>query len=105
MQAKLEKHAATLSQQAPHWVCLLLVVSGFLYYLDRIDERQSIEANRVDHVAVQRIDACHDVQERAISTMTELTVIAREQNQSLNQLIEIIEGLAKKRFDNHAENH
>ena len=54
---------ATIAKQAPHWAALVLVVGGFLWYLDR-------SSNTDDLVAKQRIDACHQVQTRSNEVLT-----------------------------------
>jgi uncharacterized protein HemX len=90
LQSAVTKSATTLATTAPHWVCLILVVGGFLWYLDRKDQIDSNNQDRSDLVAIQRIDNCHSVQERSIVVMEDLTTIIARQDQTFQSLTELI---------------
>lgn len=60
-------------KERPDFILMLLVVGGFLYYMDLKDQRAADvaerEAARADFVAEQRITACHDMQHKATEAM------------------------------------
>lgn len=91
-----EKTVSTLAQQAPHWVCLLIVVGGFLYYLDRIDERSATKAQKTDLVAVQRIESCHSIQDQSIKVMGELSATLKLQERSFHELSVTLDRIAER---------
>ena len=66
-------------KRRPDILALLLIVGGFLYYLDRHDSQlqaaQSVRDAREDIVANQRIQTCHDVQERAILSLERVSEV------------------------------
>jgi hypothetical protein len=77
-----------LVKQAPYLVCLLIIVGGFLVFMERRESRE-IDANRsADQIAQLRIDVCHDVQERSIRVMDEFNVVVRQQDDSFDNMME-----------------
>ncbi|MFT5266615.1 MAG: hypothetical protein ACI88C_000036 [Acidimicrobiales bacterium] len=73
MQARAEQTVSELAKTAPHWICLLLLSSSFLWYLDRKDAKDAEMSKREDLVAVQRIEQCHDVQKYSVEVMGRLS--------------------------------
>lgn len=75
-----------LVKNAPTMVVLFLVVAVFLFYLDRREDRDQSAKKRDDLVAVQRINQCHAVQERAIQAIEALEVVLHEQQLTMERL-------------------
>lgn len=60
-----EKSIESIATRAPHWAALVLIVGGFLYFMDR-------QQATADLVADQRIETCHAAQERATAVLDRL---------------------------------
>ena len=71
-QASVTTIALSLAKQAPHWFCLIAVVGGFLYYLDRKDHLAASHQHLIEEITVERIKQCHAVQEKASESMGQL---------------------------------
>jgi hypothetical protein len=85
-QANATKLASNLATTAPHWVFLLLLVGSFLFYMERSEQRQMEMEGRADLVATQRIEQCHDVQERSIHVMDDLVKAMASHTSTVDEL-------------------
>jgi len=84
-------------KRRPDILALLLIVGGFLYYLDRHDTQlqaaQAVREARGDIVANQRIEVCHDVQEQAVDALERVAEMLQMHSESDALLINEIETL------------
>ena len=94
-QENITKAAEKLATNAPHWVVLLITVGAFLFYLERQDMREMERLTRTDLVAEQRIESCHDVQERSIQVMSNLTEAIGKHDATINDLKEEVERIGR----------
>lgn len=76
---------------SPPWFALLMVVAGFLAYLDRQEGRVIEREERMDAVSELRIDTCHDVQAQSTAAIKELNRVLLEQVKTLYKLQVTIE--------------
>ncbi len=79
----------------PDIILMLIVVGGFLFHIERKEIRdiaqQQQEAARLDLVAEQRIETCHDIQHRGIEAMnanTAALIMHAEKDTRLSEKIE-----------------
>jgi len=81
----------------PDFILMLLVVGGFLYYMDVQDQRAADaaerEAARADLVAEQRIATCHDMQHQATEAMdrnTAALILHSEKDAQLSEKVDTL---------------
>jgi hypothetical protein len=79
----------------PDFILMLIVVGGFLVYIERKEirdvEQAEKEAARLDMVAEQRIGVCHDIQHQGIEAMKENTnalILHAEKDSLLSEKVE-----------------
>ena len=82
----LQKITERLADTAPHWIVMLMLTGFFLVYLERSDIRESQAVERDDLISKQRIETCHDVQERSIVVMDRIGQTLEKHNNSLDVL-------------------
>lgn len=87
-QERVTKIGETISTNAPHWMVLLAIVASFLFYMER-------EGARADLVAHQRIETCHDVQERSITVMDQLNRTLGQHSETLNELRDEVQRIGR----------
>ena len=76
----------TLATTAPHWFAVLIIVSSFLLYLHNHNQMISAHAERMEIVADQRIEHCHDVQAKGHEVMDRLTQALEDQRDEFQRL-------------------
>jgi uncharacterized protein HemX len=101
------KHALNAGEKlavtAPHWVCLILVVAGFLVYLDRKDANAYRQQQVQTTLTQLTIDQGRNLQERnllAISriddSIQEHSKMMAEQRKSFESLVLLIDSHLRK---------
>ena len=90
LKGTVEKATENLTTTAPHLVCLLVIVGGFLYYLDRKATRDKEAIGLVERVAEERIVECHSIQRESVESMREVALSLHGQADKLNQLMELL---------------
>lgn len=79
VKSDLVREVSSVAKVAPQWAAIVLVVSGFIWYL----RDKGIQE---DAVSAQRIAICHDVQSGSTEAIKELTKVLSEQEQALEVL-------------------
>jgi len=85
---KFASASTQLMIQAPQMVCLLIIVGGFLWQLDRIGERQLIMEDNARQLDDLRINTCHEVQDRSVDALRELSTQMAVQSESFDELVD-----------------
>lgn len=93
----------SLSDKAPHWLALLLVVGGFLAYLYKHDQMMLEQTRTGDLVAMQRINECHSVQERGHDVMEKLAGALSGQTIALESLKSAVANLDSRLNDRQSQ--
>ena len=76
-----------MANGAPQWVATISIVALFVLYL-YAEGQQELEASKInDHVASQRIENCHQVQEACIIAMEKMTEAMHQHDKLMSQLI------------------
>lgn len=75
-----------LAITAPHWFALIAVVGGFLYYMERKDLHELERNQHAEQVSDLRIEACHDVQERGMEIMADVSKAMVQNNHAITSL-------------------
>ncbi len=78
-------------QAAPQWAVVVVICAGFLFYLDRREQREVEREKRIDQVAELRIEQCHAVQASANEIMQELAEALKDQSRTMDRLQQTIE--------------
>ena len=78
-------------QAAPQWAVVVCICAGFLFYLDRREQREVQREERLEKVADLRIENCHQVQFAANKIMEQLATALSEQTRTLDRLQATIE--------------
>ena len=76
---QLKESLPGMFRQSPPWFALLVVVGGFLAYLDRQEGRVIDREKRAESLSSLRIDTCHQVQTEATRAISELNKVMKEQ--------------------------
>jgi len=93
LQADVTDAATKTFSGAPQWAAVILIVAGFLTYLYMHEQFLQKQYQRQDLVTVQRIDSCHDVQDRSIDTMEKLSEVLANQAAAFNSMAEAMSRL------------
>jgi len=88
---KLKESLPSMFKASPPWFALLLVVGGFLAYLDRQESRVIDREKRMDAVSELRIANCHGVQAASTAAIKELNRVLLDQVKTLYKLQVTIE--------------
>ena len=59
-------------KRRPDIILMITLVFGFLYYLDRSEDRHAVQSEKGENLATLRIDTCHDMQDQATAAMNNL---------------------------------
>ena len=83
-------------KHAPALLAIIILVGGFLWYLERHDVRESAEHSRVDQLASLRIQTCHALQERSVQSIEILNETLRDQTEAFIAMTNTLEALEKE---------
>ena len=86
VQSNAAKAAAKTFNGAPQWAAVILIVAGFLSYLYMHEQFLQKQYERQDLVTIQRIESCHDVQDRSIDLMDKLSDSLAKQAQAFESM-------------------
>lgn len=81
---------------APQWAVVVCIIAGFLYYLDRREQREVEREQRISKVSDLRIEQCHNVQEQANKAISDVAEALREQGRTLDRLQITIEAIGRQ---------
>lgn len=73
-------------KRSPYLVSILAIVAAFMFYIFRRDQLYVEMASKQDLVASQRIEHCHEVQDRATNIMDKLNTTLNSQHISYTEL-------------------
>lgn len=83
----------TVLKRRPDIILMITLVFGFLYYLDRSEDRHAAQSEKGEHLATLRIDTCHDMQDQATEAMNNLANALRKLAESDVRLQETVSTL------------
>lgn len=83
-----------LAVTAPHWVCLILVVAGFLVYLDRKDANAYRQQQVQSTLSQLTIENGRDLQERNLLTISRIDEAIRSNTRLMEEQREAFSTLA-----------
>ena len=86
VQSDAVKAASRTFNGAQKWASVILIVGAFLTYLYMHDKFLQVQADRLEIVAIQRIESCHGVQDRSIDVMGRLMRTLEEQARAFEAL-------------------
>ena len=80
-------------RRRPDIILMITLVFGFLYYLDRSEDRHAAQSEKGEHLATLRIDTCHETQDQATASMNNLADALRKLAESDVRLQETVSTL------------
>jgi len=86
MVEKIKESLPNMFKASPPWFALLMVVGGFLAYLDRQEGRIIDREKRAETIDNLRIENCHKVQAESTAVIKELNATLMEQVKTLYKL-------------------
>jgi len=88
---ELLTHLAAGLKEHPSFITVLAIVGSFLFFMDRQGRAFEARVAMDELVAVQRINACHDIQDRGIHAIDRLSDILLEHEKQFVAMQDILE--------------
>ena len=73
-------------KKSPSLLAIVLIIAGFLFYLFRHDSMELEKVKMTDRVSEQRIERCHDIQNKSNEVIDRLNYTLDSHNKAFNKL-------------------